>query len=110
MKKKLTWIQTLNSRGSILGNGLPMEPILNPFTLIQFQKNFRAELGGEWEVDYISQDIEKLDEIQGDVIAIPQNLEGYIDLNQFKNAVIIPFIDIHQKNYNSIKSIILNHC
>lgn len=108
MSKKLTWIQTLNSQGSVIGYGLPMEPLLNPFTLIQFQKKFRIEMGEGWEVDYISQDIEKLNEIQTDVIAIPQNLKGYIDLSLFKNAVIISFLDIQQKNYGSIKERILS--
>lgn len=102
MVKKLIWIESLNANDSTLSFGLPMGPFFNPITQIHFQKQLRSEIGDDWEVSYISQDINQLNEIDGDVIAISENLKGYIDIDKLTNAIFIPFIDVKQKNYAAI--------
>ena len=100
--KKLVFIYSLNVKGSAFG------PVYSTMPgSLKFQAGLRKAMGADWDVEFISADLDRKEPIEGDVTMVRQSLATYLKKEQHKNLQIVPDTDLVEFDYPTIKKQIL---
>lgn len=101
MTRKVVWIESVNAQGGLMGGN---SSTLSIFELKKFQDKLREVMGIDFDIEYIQLDIAYFDKIEADLIVVPDTVKGYLNLEANDKVVVIPYIDIKQKDFDSIKN------
>lgn len=102
---KLVFINSVNVEGKRPAFDPPF--YLTPRAELKFQKGMKAEMGAEWEVDFVSADLNSEEPVE-DIAAVRQSLAPYLNQERYAKLVILPDSDFVVQNYPAIKRKILN--
>lgn len=100
LSKKVVWIWSTDANRGLKSLSNAVSLIDSP---IRFQRELRETLAPEWEVEFIHDNSADEEKPIGDITVWPQSLNAYIEKNKYPSFLVIPELDIMQKDYSAIK-------
>lgn len=103
---KLVFIYSVNINGQTPAYGMVQSHTIKGG--LKFQNGLREAMGPEWEVEFISADLNSEEPVEGDVTVVRQFLANFLKQEQYADLVILPEDAVFTNNYSAIRRKVLN--